>query len=105
MIFKKIELLFSRYFHKDNSPEELTVFRTEFETIFDYFRDELEAELGRKRFELLYEIYMIFDMYEPDENIRENDNHCIDEERLLKVIKEKYGEIRERDADENIKGS
>ena len=92
MIFEKLQKLFSHYLYKENSEEEIAEFQKQFEVIFDTFRQELQAEVGEIKYELMDRIYMTFDSYEPDENIRLNDKYCIDQKTLMVKIKELYNE-------------
>ncbi len=93
MIFEKIKKLFSHYLYKENSKEELVEFRKQFEVIFDFFRQELEDEIGTEKYELFDEIYMIFELYESDEKIRMSENYCIDENTLICKIRKIYERI------------
>lgn len=93
MIFEKISELFSHYLSKEISKDEISSFQAQFELLFDSFRDEIENEIGKVNYELLDDIYMAFDSYEPDENIRVDDKHCIDEAELLDKIREIYKKI------------
>ena len=92
MIFEKLQKLFSHYLYKENSEEEIAEFQKQFEVIFDTFRQELRAEVGEIKYEMLDQIYMTFDSYEPDENMRLNDKYCIDQKTLMARIKEIYNE-------------
>lgn len=94
MIFEKVDRLFKYYLYKEVSKEEILEFRKQYEVIFENFRDELEVEIGTVNYEILDSIYMIFDSYEPDEKIRADDEHCINEANLLKNVKTSYESIK-----------
>ncbi len=83
-------MMFSHYLYRNNSKEELEAFRNQYEMIFDTFRSELIDETGTERYELLDDIYMLFDLYEPDKRIREQESFCIDETELIRRIKSIY---------------
>ncbi len=93
MIFDKIKKLFSYYLYKENTEEEIVEFRIQYEVIFDCFRQEIIDEIGTKKYEILDDIYMIFDSYEPDEKIRINEGYCINETTLMYRVKELYEKI------------
>lgn len=93
MIFEKLQKLFSHYLYKENSEEEIAEFQKQFEVIFDTFRQELRAEVGEIKYEMLDQIYMLFDSYEPSEDIRINDKYCIDQKTLMAKIEKTYNEI------------
>lgn len=94
MIYEKIELLFSRYFNDSTlDKEKIYWLQVQYEVLFDFFRDELEAEVGSVNYGFLDDIYMTFDRYEPDENIRADDNCCIGEKELIEKVKALYAKI------------
>ncbi len=93
MIFEKIITLFDHYLYKDNSDEEMLEFQKQFEVIFDLFRKEIKLEIGEKKYELLDDIYMIFDLYESNEEIRSNEPYCLDKAEVTQRIKDKYQKI------------
>lgn len=61
--------------------------------IFSSFREELEAEIGIEKYEILDSIFMAFDSYEPNEKIRASEKYCIDEVALIGKVKEAYEKI------------
>lgn len=93
MIFEKIDKLFKHYLYKEVSKDEILEFQKQFEVLFANFRDELDAEIGAVNYEILDSIFMIFDSYEPDVEIRMSDKHCIDEVDLIREIKCAYERI------------
>lgn len=93
MIYEKLDKLFTHYLYKENSKDEISAFRNQFEVIFSFFRDEIEDEVGTTNYELLDDIYMAFDSYEPDENIRACDKYCIGEAELMDKIRKIYKKI------------
>lgn len=93
MIFEKIITLFDHYLSKDNSDEEMLEFQKQFEVIFDLFRKEIKSEIGEKKYELLDDIYMIFDLYESNAEIRANEPYCLDKAAVTQRIKDKYQKI------------
>lgn len=95
VIFEKIEGLILHYICKENSKEEISEFQKQFEVLFDYFREELVDEIGTEKYELLDDIYLAFDQYEPNEIIREEENYCIDEFTLIRKIKKIYEKLKE----------
>lgn len=95
MIYEKIETLLLHYLYKENLKEEIIEFRNQFEAIFDCFRNELRKEVGTKKYELLDEIYMFFDSYEPNEEIRAYEKYCIDEVTLMQKIKMFYIKLKQ----------
>lgn len=90
MIFEKIDKLLRHYIGKDISKDEILEFQKQFDVIFSSFRDELKNEVGIHNYEILDSIFMAFDSYEPNEEIRKTDKYCIDEDSLLKKIKNAY---------------
>lgn len=93
VIFEKINNLLTFYLQKNVSKEDVVEFQTYFEVIFSSFRDEIENEVGIENYEVLDEMYLIFDAYEPDENIRSSDNHCLDEQAVISKIREMYKKL------------
>lgn len=93
MIFEKIDKLLNHYIGRAVSKDEILEFQKQFEVIFSSFRDELEAEIGIRNYEVLDSIFMAFDLYEPNDEIREADKHCIDEDCLIAKIKAAYERI------------
>ncbi len=93
MIFEKINKLLAFYLQKNVSKEDVVEFQTCFEVIFSSFRDEIEDEVGIENYEVLDEMYLIFDAYEPDQNIRSYDNHCLDEQTVMSKIREMYKKL------------
>ncbi len=96
MIFEKIDKLLKHYIGRDVSKDEILEFQKQFEVIFSSFRDELVAEIGIRNYEILDSIFMAFDSYEPNEEIREADNHCIDEDCLIAKVKDAYERIEKK---------
>lgn len=96
MIFEKIDKLLKHYIGRDVSKDEILEFQKQFEVIFSNFRDELEAEIGIRNYEILDSIFMAFDSYEPNEEIREVDKHCIDEDSLIAKVKDAYERIQKK---------
>ena len=94
MIFEKIDKLIRYYLGKNISKDEILEFQIQFEVIFSNFRDELENEIGIYKYEILDSIYMAFDSYEPNEEIRKDDKFCIDEYSLITKIKNAYESIK-----------
>lgn len=97
MIYNRILKLLSYYLCKENTKEELLEFRNQFEELYDTYRDELYDEIGQYKYELLDDIYMIFDSYEEEEAIREYDQNCIDEVTLLSRIKIVFEKLTQHD--------
>jgi hypothetical protein len=93
MIFEKIDKLLKYYLGKDISKDEILEFQKQFEVIFSSFRDELKNEVGIHNYEILDSIFMAFDSYEPNEEIRKTDKYCIDEYSLITKIKNEYESI------------
>ena len=96
MIFEKINDLFTHYLYKEVSKDEIYHFQYQFEVLFSCFRKEIQDEIGSKNYELLDSIYMFFDSYEPDENIRTYDKYCIDEVTLINKVRGAYEKIMEK---------
>ena len=90
MIYNKIKNILIYYLERDNSKEEILEFQKQFEVLFDTFKDELFYELDEKKFEALDQIYMLFDSYEENEDIRKFEPYCIDETMLIKRINEVF---------------
>lgn len=93
VIFEKNNKLLAFYLQKNVSKEDVVEFQTCFEVIFSSFRDEIEDEVGIENYEVLDEMYLIFDAYEPDQNIRSYDNHCLDEQTVMSKIREMYKKL------------
>lgn len=94
MIFEKIDNLIRYYLGKNISKDEIIEFQNQFEVIFSSFRDELKNEIGIYKYEILDSIYMAFDSYEPNEEIRKDAKFCIDEKSLITKIENAYESIK-----------
>ena len=91
MIYNKIKNILIYYLERDNSKEEYDIENlTVYNILFDTFKDELFYELDEKKFEALDQIYMLFDSYEENEDIRKFEPYCIDETMLIKRINEVF---------------
>lgn len=57
--------------------------------------DLLESEVPKQIFEILDDINLICDAYEPHIGIRNNDKHCIDESQLKEKVSERLSVMSE----------
>ncbi len=83
MIYEKLHALLTHYLAKENTTDELLAFQTQFTVLFDFFRAELKDEVGLQALELLDEMYMALDAYEPNAEIRACERYCIDAPTLM----------------------
>ncbi|MBI9051171.1 MAG: hypothetical protein JEZ00_17240 [Anaerolineaceae bacterium] len=93
MIYEKLVQIISHYINKELSMDEILAFKNQFEVIYSNFTNELEKEIEIEKYEILDSIYMHFDSNEPNEQIRENDQYCIDENELIDNIKDTYNKL------------
>ena len=89
----KIFEIIEKYINSDAGIQSATEFCADFMDEFYNSQDDLESELGVDIYELFDDINLVCDSFEPNSEIRANDNYCIDEVMLRKRVVELYNKI------------
>lgn len=93
MSYKKLTVIIKEFIESDSYAEVAETFCNNYmDTYFDE-RDNLESEVDKHTLELLDDINMFCDSYEPNKAIRASDSYCIDEETLRKKVLDIYTKI------------
>lgn len=93
MKYKKLLNIVKNYINNDTNVEIANKFCNDFMEGFYNIQDDLEKEVEQHIYELFDDINLVCDSYEPNVEIRENDDYCIDEILLRNKVLEIYQKI------------
>lgn len=88
--YNKILDLVRDYINGNINKEISQKFCDEFMDMFYAERDVLEKEVSKEVYEILDDLNLVCDSYEPNAQIREMDRYCIDEISLRNRVVELY---------------
>ncbi len=86
MIREKLIELSRYYTNQVRSKDELMAFCNQYDVIYSNFTNELENECSNELFELLDDIFILCDSYEPNDDIRQGEPYCIGEDELQNEV-------------------